>query len=1264
MTKLLQFANNAVAETADLLETDGTTLILSLGQGALFPQPGVSSEFYGTLALGPLNEIVLVTARDGDTLTIVRAQEGTIAQNWPEGSGFEQLVTAGTMARFPQTVEAQNQAYSYAEATATNANEYTAVYNPTIVAPEPGLTVSFKIPEDNSGPSTFNGWGVDVPIRRRDGSPLIGNELITGAIAELKWNGSILLLQGLAPAPPDVAHDDTESAVNPSYLWGALANFTGAAVGAAVAYYADGSYKQTLPIVSTQSYQVRDILNVGGLTAVRFRQKAKIAPTNLAVRCDLGINGTTYGAHRADGDWSNVSAGPDPFTWVLNDCPWVDDGSIFVIGHAYQIGTIFDAAAEINRLLSYGFTAGGTTVMLLPPGGKYQKTAILRVPGCVEFDGGGSSNSWIFLADKVDQTGASPDGSNGVAHMISNGAAGASPNYPNVVSVTIRGMCLHGNRSRSGYQHGFHNIDLGGDTDTNVPLSLVKLIDVYNFGSPGYGASLGGYNSKNMIYWSGGGHWGTDGDCEDVKNRLSSNTTIYNTDMTFKYWALGGQGTNLSWNNRNGARSTGTDYYCPLVNAVFAVKSTGSSYNSTTGVVTLKTTATNTFATGDVIVVSALTGTGSDLASADGTFTVASKPGIDTITYAIATGLTINSITGGTTTGTNGTNPIRTYSGKTYASININVLTPVSPTYQKPLLNAGAGERISFIGTPGFNGCTFNGSFNILGVTDEDGQLKFDLNGQTANASGNGGGSAVSVFNAGISVGDRIIDMRGLNFRATNCAAEGWANKRNGYYQRVGSGLSNAQVGGEYCVISGCSFVDTSPAWIGTLADSTAKCRGGATLLSIGGRVVNNTFTSLNRVGGKAINIGAEATGFYVAGNTVTGFDVCYLNQGRYGTLSGNFAINPIIKGFVDNGAQQQDAVSLNVDGLEPQQLGGIQVLVSASEGLPAGFHIGANVRLSHVINTNNGIVIRTPNIGGPYSITGIVDQFSFTINADGSPGATNLDPFGGDSMDARTDGQNQSTYGNTYISPKVLFNNNITPDSRFQYAFDLGNSDGDAVGLSSFASISGLVVDPVVPVTQVVRDMGLNTIWDATGISPAPREVIADIVQAPHIINGRGIGPLITPGKVAYAVPFPMTKIIFGNLDWCSTLIISGTGLMHDSLSNQNWGIEFSADNGVTFATSNYNRIGGTSGTSKLLFSGSVAGNVSIGFEAVVLNFNQPWRTPVRLKGGTKNDPNNIMYPGYYDGNTVFNAFCILPSAGNAIAGLISVQGLPLGDI
>lgn len=88
-------ANNAVATLASgILDTD-LALTLSAGQGALFPTITGGDYFYATLS-DTLNnlEIIKCTARVGDVLTVVRAQDGTSARAYGAGDILELRPTA------------------------------------------------------------------------------------------------------------------------------------------------------------------------------------------------------------------------------------------------------------------------------------------------------------------------------------------------------------------------------------------------------------------------------------------------------------------------------------------------------------------------------------------------------------------------------------------------------------------------------------------------------------------------------------------------------------------------------------------------------------------------------------------------------------------------------------------------------------------------------------------------------------------------------------------------------------------------------------------------------------------------------------------------------------------------------------------------------------------------------------------------------------------------------------------------------------------
>lgn len=100
------FANNANSTLAGAITNVAVTANLAAGSGALFPNPGAQQYFLITFvdaATGLLNEIVQVIGRAGDTITMVRGQEGTVAKSWLAGDLAQNEWTAGSAAAMQQS---------------------------------------------------------------------------------------------------------------------------------------------------------------------------------------------------------------------------------------------------------------------------------------------------------------------------------------------------------------------------------------------------------------------------------------------------------------------------------------------------------------------------------------------------------------------------------------------------------------------------------------------------------------------------------------------------------------------------------------------------------------------------------------------------------------------------------------------------------------------------------------------------------------------------------------------------------------------------------------------------------------------------------------------------------------------------------------------------------------------------------------------------------------------------------------------------------
>ena len=91
----VKVTNNAFGTISAGISTSATTIVLDSGQGARFPTLGSGDYFYATLIdTSNTLEIVKVTARSTDSMTVTRAQDNTTASAFAIGDRFELRPTA------------------------------------------------------------------------------------------------------------------------------------------------------------------------------------------------------------------------------------------------------------------------------------------------------------------------------------------------------------------------------------------------------------------------------------------------------------------------------------------------------------------------------------------------------------------------------------------------------------------------------------------------------------------------------------------------------------------------------------------------------------------------------------------------------------------------------------------------------------------------------------------------------------------------------------------------------------------------------------------------------------------------------------------------------------------------------------------------------------------------------------------------------------------------------------------------------------------
>ncbi|QMV33431.1 hypothetical protein F1_00068 [Ralstonia phage Heva] len=115
----VQFANNAVSRLVGPLTPSGTSLTVTPGDGALFPTLGAGDWFMATLIRADgAREIVKVTSRTVDAMSITRAQESTSALSFSPNDRIEARLTKSVLDAFRDGISSAQAAASAAQSAA------------------------------------------------------------------------------------------------------------------------------------------------------------------------------------------------------------------------------------------------------------------------------------------------------------------------------------------------------------------------------------------------------------------------------------------------------------------------------------------------------------------------------------------------------------------------------------------------------------------------------------------------------------------------------------------------------------------------------------------------------------------------------------------------------------------------------------------------------------------------------------------------------------------------------------------------------------------------------------------------------------------------------------------------------------------------------------------------------------------------------------------------------------------------------------------
>jgi hypothetical protein len=202
-----QFTNNAASTLSAGITSSATTITLATGGGALFPALSGSQYFYGTLsnAAGTVNEIVKVTARSTDSLTVVRGQDGTTGSAFITGDNFQLRATAAAFNNVGQLDSANT--WSQTQTMTVSGTGTNLRTNPRFLSQASTATLAPDISAYDQYNLTAQAAALTVsaPI----GTPVDGNKLMfrildNGTARAITWNATYTVIGVTLPTTTTV----------------------------------------------------------------------------------------------------------------------------------------------------------------------------------------------------------------------------------------------------------------------------------------------------------------------------------------------------------------------------------------------------------------------------------------------------------------------------------------------------------------------------------------------------------------------------------------------------------------------------------------------------------------------------------------------------------------------------------------------------------------------------------------------------------------------------------------------------------------------------------------------------------------------------------------------------------------------------------------------------------------------------------------------------------------------------------------------------
>jgi hypothetical protein len=231
------YANNVSTTLAAAATSGMTTLTLASSTNLPMLPPGyVMALTLNDAATRMVYEIVYVIAITGTTLTVMRAQEGTTAQNWAIGDYAFSTVTAGQLTDLQTPIIWSDTLWM--DTGAVNALAITLTPAPTALTQLIGvpLRISPKYTVTGAATLTINAFA-PVPLQNPNGMPLVPNQMMLADDYVVMYNGTAAILQSISGS----------TGIEPVVMLTAAGTLTVAQTGALVELNAPATETTMLP---------------------------------------------------------------------------------------------------------------------------------------------------------------------------------------------------------------------------------------------------------------------------------------------------------------------------------------------------------------------------------------------------------------------------------------------------------------------------------------------------------------------------------------------------------------------------------------------------------------------------------------------------------------------------------------------------------------------------------------------------------------------------------------------------------------------------------------------------------------------------------------------------------------------------------------------------------------------------------------------------------------------------------------------------------